>query len=1292
MPAGDLGTLRLILEADASKYTQTLNSAKTSVSELDKAQQAQIQTLNQASAGMTQFGIVLGLAGTAIMGIGAIAVKEFGDFEQAMKNVQAISQASQKDYETLTNYARELGKETSFSAKQAAEALYYLASAGFSVKDQMAAANSIMKLAEATQYGLAASSEFVATTLTAFGLEAKEAGRVTDVMAKSTAMSQGTMEKLGYSLPYVATQAHLLGWSLEETVAALSLLYDGGLKGEMAGTRLNEVLVTLLNPTNAETEAIKRLGINIEDVNPKTSKFADVVKKFQEAGLDAGTATEIFGRGAAGMGIFVTQGAEKLGNFVIGLNNAKDAAEGMAKIQRESLNMALERFKDECKDAGIAVGEQLAPHIKNMTADLEKLVAIFAKLPDPIKQGIVQIGVLAGVLLTVSGAVLTIGATVTTLLVNLTKLGIGLDAIGTIGTRVLGTAGLVGLALAAGYELAKLTDWFLTVTGIQKHVLTWEEINKRAIESAKEFDKQMGDSAASVRALMDQYTKGSITAREFGDALQKIDTSQAQKAELMNWVTKLEEGMTKTHPVIAKTAIETANLGEQTAKAGTQTEFLVFQQSEAKKKAGDMQAALSVLSSVFGIQIEKVTEAKDINAVYADTLEKVKDKIVESAKTESEELEKASAKMQGTTALTMNAMGEAISSIKPHVDKFKSQITDMKDAAQLSTDETGKLWVNHAANLDITWIGINKNLSTFMGDQLATITGSYLLFGEAEQGGCEYLANLTEESFSAEMAQIKAQNNLKIYQYDADIKDRGERARQAEADEFVKNGIALQAEYDKSWDDESKQIDKFWQRRIDKQAEGYTAQRNVVLKEYNEMYGVFQKHGEDMIALEEWKDQQLSNLRAKYFDKYLKDTSDFFNNISTSYKGLWDLWNNSDMKEKDYQDKAIVRLSNWIDKQVSLIKSLWDTWNDLSSIIGKIADMIGGAGTGEGVFGKITGLFAGGRTQAQEDPLNAVLGKLADVGTTVYKNLFDGGASAELAMVKGGDTAGQLLASWTDIAGKALASGGSLAGSIMQAGSLSGASALVTGGSTAGEIMAVGGSVGGQAIATGGTVAGTSLLATIGGIAATLLPVIGFGAAVYALYNWKGPEEPPSLEEIARRNTQPIQPTPLQGFDLQTYLKESKVLAGGGQPEPSVQLKAFQEWAGTGGFQAVSGTYGGAYANVSPVVAMDAAFKATALQDQIEWQKQLNQLITDRIEKDKQEMELMKTEAEYQTALRAQSPQYKPFPEVVTPAGGGAGQGNISITINADNIVATQQSVDEFARLLAQSMQRQGYL
>jgi TP901 family phage tail tape measure protein len=198
------------------------------ISGLSKGFKEAQSKLESLSDNLGNIGGMLSLKVTApLVMLGKTALNTAADFEQSMANAASVSGASSEELERMTLLARVMGKETVFSASQAADAMYYMASAGYKVEQMENSIAAVLNLAAATQSELAFTTEVVIATLNQFQLDSSEAERVTNVFAAAIGNSQATLDKLKNSLGYVGPVANSLGWELEEAAGALYIVQCG---------------------------------------------------------------------------------------------------------------------------------------------------------------------------------------------------------------------------------------------------------------------------------------------------------------------------------------------------------------------------------------------------------------------------------------------------------------------------------------------------------------------------------------------------------------------------------------------------------------------------------------------------------------------------------------------------------------------------------------------------------------------------------------------------------------------------------------------------------------------------------------------------------------------------------------------------------------------------------------------------------------------------------------------------------------------------------------------------------
>lgn len=229
----------------------------------------------------------------------AIAVTGAG-FERTMSEVQSKTQATTAELDAMSKTAREIGATTAYSAQEAAAAMVLLGQAGFSTGEIIQSTGQIMYLAGANATSLETAASIAAAALRVFALDASEAARVADVFTAATNASQLTLEDLGTAMRYAGTIAHTLGFSIEETTAALGAFRDMGLTGEQVGTTFRAMMEALVRPTKPAIYALDKLKLKFEDLDPQLQDFKSIVDKLAATSFNAADSIQIFGVVAGG--------------------------------------------------------------------------------------------------------------------------------------------------------------------------------------------------------------------------------------------------------------------------------------------------------------------------------------------------------------------------------------------------------------------------------------------------------------------------------------------------------------------------------------------------------------------------------------------------------------------------------------------------------------------------------------------------------------------------------------------------------------------------------------------------------------------------------------------------------------------------------------------------------------------------------------------------------------------------------------------------------------------------------
>ena len=335
------------------------------------------------------------LAGVA--GIGAIAlaaksaISTFTDFEKSIANAASVTGATGEVFEEtkkhITAVSKELGETTVFSASQAANAFYDLASAGYDVANMTKAElKPILDLAAATQNDLAKTTTVVTSTLGQFGLKMDSSSRIADVFAKTIGSSKATINALENSLKYVGPIAKSMGMEIEDVNAILGNLYNAGFKGEQAGTALRGAFARLLNPTTAVIDQLAAMGLTLDDVDPTTRDFADILDTLTAAGMDTASAMALFGVEAAPAMLALTENTDGIRELEAALSDAGGTAETMATQQLDTLSGSMALLKSALEGASITIGEALGPYIRLLAEWLTRVIPPVMKLGAELKK------------------------------------------------------------------------------------------------------------------------------------------------------------------------------------------------------------------------------------------------------------------------------------------------------------------------------------------------------------------------------------------------------------------------------------------------------------------------------------------------------------------------------------------------------------------------------------------------------------------------------------------------------------------------------------------------------------------------------------------------------------------------------------------------------------------------------------------------------------------------------------------------------------------------------------------
>lgn len=483
------------------------------------------QQLQTAGQKMQDVGDKISGAGTKMLPVtgvvaaaGVAAVKTAADFDSGMSQVSAVSGATGSDLEALRDKAREMGEKTKFSASEAAEAMNYMAMAGWKTEDMLGGIEGVMNLAAASGEDLATTSDIVTDALTAFGLSAQDSGHFADILAAASSNANTNVSMMGETFKYAAPVAGALGFSAEDTAEAIGLMANAGIKSSQAGTSLRTIMTNLTGP-------IQLVGKNLGEVTVETTNSDGSMRSLRDILADlrghwgqlseseqAATAESIAGKNAmSGFLALMNAGEGDIAKLEGAIDTCSDSMDGyngtaekMAAVMQDNLAGQLTILKSQLEELAISIGEIMMPVIRDVVTHIQGVVDKLNALPEPVKQTIVTIALIAAavgpVLIVIGKVISSVGSivSVTGKFVSFMS-ATAIPAISAVAPAILPILPIIAAVVAAIVAVilivknwGKISEWFKGV---------WETVCKGVEDIGKglaDFFSGLWDGIKSV--------------------------------------------------------------------------------------------------------------------------------------------------------------------------------------------------------------------------------------------------------------------------------------------------------------------------------------------------------------------------------------------------------------------------------------------------------------------------------------------------------------------------------------------------------------------------------------------------------------------------------------------------------------------------------------------------------------------------------------------------------------------------------------------------------------------------
>jgi len=529
-----------------------------------------------------------------LAGLGAIALKTTADYDDSISQLKAITNSSAEDMEKLNSKAKEMGIQTRYSAKEAADSMVGLGQAGYNTNQILNTTPAVLNLAQAGAIDLTQSTDVLVSSMSQFGIKTEKAGHVADVLSLGANKANLGVGDLAESLKYAGAMANTAGWSIEDTTAAIGIMSNYGIKGSQSGTVLRGAISRLVKPSEDAAEAMKNLGIKVFDTNGKMKslpQILDEVKKgtsklTEEQKMNA--LVTIFGQEAvSGMNALMNEGGDSLRKYSKELVNADGSAKKAATTMEDNLGGSMRSLKSAMEGAAISMGTALAPTIKKLTEHLTELTRKFAGLNPKTQETIAKFGMFV----VAAGPAVIMAGKLTTGLGSITR---GLSKfIGFLGKTTIATKGAtaaakgasvatgvaskgvkaIGLAVKAGTAL--LNPWTIGIGAAAVGIVALHKhLSKEAVPSVDLFNSKVKTTTQTTDAYGNKIDVVSTKTVNFADSTKKavggfVELNNGAKKNL----TDLYVNSTKiTDKTVKELTDKYKQMGEQ-IKAGEDAKY-----------------------------------------------------------------------------------------------------------------------------------------------------------------------------------------------------------------------------------------------------------------------------------------------------------------------------------------------------------------------------------------------------------------------------------------------------------------------------------------------------------------------------------------------------------------------------------------------------------------------------------------------------------------------------------------------------------------------------------------------
>jgi len=899
------------------------------------------------------------VSGIALMTFGRSTISATEDFGNAMAQLGGYLDISGEQLSHMSDLALQWGKDTQFSATEAADAMNELAKGGMTqAQIEGGAMEATMQLAAAGELGMAQAAETAVQAIKVFGLEAEDATAVADALAGAANKSTAEVSDLAQGFSQIGGAANMAGWDLNEVTGAMALLADRGFSGAEAGTTLKTMLQRLASPTKKASETMADLGIQVYDSQGKMVDAMEVVQQFERA-LEGLTdeqrnkaLLDIFGqRGINGMTALLDSTSASFAEYIEATEQAGYATE-MAQARMGDLGWALEYMRGELETAKVSFGNALAPTIIEAANGIEGLLAWFNELDAGTQTQIANMALavtaagpvisIAGHLASgIGGVVKAVGEGATAISTFAEWMGEGatvsmalsetVEATGAAlaGPLVLGAAAAVAAIAAVAGVVADLDAQHRELDeathGLVSAMDAADEAFAAYAGGAETAAKSLSDLREETREAIKEQAELAATMREDWE---QIGTDSAVLGSYVSEMERLSEGGRLTEAELGnlKNAVDQFNdttgasveiLDEQTGKLSLNVQQLQ-EIAEAYRQQQSLDQAIEDKNRLLEEQAQLEAKRAQLVSDGAKAVEAenaVTDQYLKTLGNAPSAMSSVDSELQNlNVALQYNA--QAIANAEEEIGRSEYVFTHLA-TAMAAAGVTGEQYASLteqqlaeiAAAFDGTISSIAGKLAEFGvgvgGTGQVAVDSAREAASELEATADETASNVIGTASSAADEAIKVQKRAN----DAIITEQ-KRANDAEYKELQRSLDAAYKERQRQYDAEADALSKKLDKEYELLQRGLEAETDAMSKEMDAQYESLKRSlDQQLSALQSSLDQQLDALQRSLDQQYQA--------ASKAYDAIY----NARAKALDQQYQAA---SKAYDREYSQLKSKLD--------------------------------------------------------------------------------------------------------------------------------------------------------------------------------------------------------------------------------------------------------------------------------------------------------------------------------------------------------------------------------